>query len=513
MKNCFFIFLFSALCSVSFHSALSQVPKIEWQKSYGGNNADRAASVVQTFDGGYIVAGNSASNNGDISGNHGDIDACIVKISSTGSIEWQKSIGGSGSDLANSVVQTKDSGYIFCGYTTSNDGDVSGNHGSNDIWVVKLSASGSILWQKCYGGTEDDGAFSIQQTTDGEYIIGGYSFSKDGDVTVNQGWIDLWVIKIDAVGTLLWQKSFGGSGDDFSNKILQTADGGYIVAGTTGSNDGDVVGHHSGYDIWLLKLSDLGVLEWQKCLGGYSYDVGEDVIQTNDGGYAVAGTVASSDGDVSGNNGRLDYWVARLSPLGDIMWQLPFGGAGDDWATSILQSVDNGFMVAGYSNSELIGVTGIMDNDDCWLLKINASGSIDWLKNLGGSKSDGAYCITKSSDGGYLLACSSISSDRDVTFNHGSSDIWIVKFKNTLGMPQLSPNDQININPNPTTNTINISGAENATVRIYSTFGQLVKEAQNTSEISLADLPAAMYFIRVFNDQGEMIHCSKVVKQ
>jgi hypothetical protein len=202
MKNLYFFLLFSTLCTVCSLSAQSQVPDIEWQKSLGGDTTDQAYSVSKTFDGGYIVAGYSVSNNGDISGNHGNYDAWVVKISSSGVLEWQKSIGGSSIDGAYALVQTSDSGYVLAGTTASNNGDVTGNHGLNDYWVVKLSSSGSIQWQKCYGGTDEDIATSIRQTNDGGFVIAGYSSSTDGDVTGNHGGMDYWVVKTDATGTL-----------------------------------------------------------------------------------------------------------------------------------------------------------------------------------------------------------------------------------------------------------------------------------------------------------------------
>jgi Secretion system C-terminal sorting domain len=509
MKN----LLLVVLCVVFTNTSFAQVPGIEWQKSLGGGTVDDAYSICQTFDGGYIVAGYSQSFDGDVTGNHGGFDFWIVKLSSSGAIQWQKSLGGSGLDQAFSVVQTTDSGYIVAGTTASNNGDVTGNHGSYDYWVVKLSSSGSIQWQKCYGGTSNDEANSIQQTTDGGYIIAGYSNSTDGDVTGNHGGVDYWIIKISATGVIEWQKSLGGAGSDFGNKVLQTADGGYVVAGASNSNDGDVTGNHGSFDFWVVKLSTLGVIQWQKSLGGTMADGAADIIQTWDGGYVVAGETSSGDGDVTGSHGGQDYWVVRLSSLGAVLWEKSLGGTGDERPTSVIQSADGGFMVAGYSNSNDGDVTGNKGFADYWLVKLYASGNITWQESLGGSGSDLANCVKQTNDGGYIVAGYSQSSDGDATSNHGNDDYWIVKLKNPAGVTQLTGIQHVSIVPNPTAGLVCIQGASNVNIKAYNTLGQLVKEATNTDHISLVECPAGMYFIRVLNEQGDLLLADKIVKQ
>ena len=180
----------------SFFLAICQ-PTIQWQKSLGGSDVELGSYIQQTNDGGYIVAGQSSSIDGDVSGNHGaSVDYWVVKISSLGAIEWQKSLGGTGQDAAFSIKQTTDGGYIVTGESDSNDGDVSGNHGSQDIWVVKLNITGAIEWQKSLGGTESESTFSIQQTNDGGFIVAGGSSSNDGDVSGNHGDVDCWLMKL-----------------------------------------------------------------------------------------------------------------------------------------------------------------------------------------------------------------------------------------------------------------------------------------------------------------------------
>jgi hypothetical protein len=168
-------------------------------KCLGGSGSDNISCVQQTSDGGYIVAGSSNSINGGIEGNHGSSDIWVVKLKGSGKREWQKCLGGSSYESATSIQQTSDGGYIVAGFTSSNDGDITGNHGLTDAWVVKLDDSGNLNWQKCLGGTDEDRAHSIQETSDGGYILAGSSESDDGDLTGNHGRSDYWVIKLESL--------------------------------------------------------------------------------------------------------------------------------------------------------------------------------------------------------------------------------------------------------------------------------------------------------------------------
>jgi len=355
------------------NKSLAQAPAMEWQKCLGGTDVDYAYSIQQTSDGGFIVAGETLSNDGDVSGNHGTWDAWVVKLNSLGDIEWQKCLGGTNSDYANSIQQTSDGGFIVAGLTYSYDGDVSGNHGYSDYWVVKLNSSGNIEWQKCLGGTNDDWAYSIQQTSDGGFIVAGETGSNDGDVSGNQEGDGAWVVKLNSSGAILWQKCLGGYDWDYaySYSIQQTSDGGFIVAGESWSNDGDVLGNHGGYDYWVVKLNSLGDIEWQKCLGGSSDDYAYSIQQTSDSGFIVAGYTWSNDGDVSGNHGGYDYWVVKLNSSGAILWQKCLGGTGGEVASSIQQTIDGGFIVAGETGGSNDGdVSGYHGNYDAWVVKL-----------------------------------------------------------------------------------------------------------------------------------------------
>lgn len=484
---------------------MAQAPEIEWQKSLGGSAGESATSIQQTADGGYIMAGYSESNDGDVTGNHGDYDYWVVKVNATGVIEWQKSLGGSGTDMANAVQQTLDGGYIVVGQSNSNNGDVTGNHGSYDFWVVKLNAAGAITWQKSFGGSIDEEATAVQQTTDGGYIVAGKSDSQDGDVIGNQGFYDFWILKLTQAGTIAWQKSLGGSQPDISTDIQQTTDGGYIVCGSSASTDGDVTGNHGSNDFWVAKLNNTGNIEWQKSLGGTEYDTASSVQQTVDGGYIVAGQVYSNDGDVTGHQGGTDYWVVRLDSTGNMEWQKAAGGSSSDTAMDVLQSMDGGFLVSGTSSSTDGDITENQGGIDYWTVKLLETGAIDWEKSLGGSESDWASSNIQVTGGGYVIAGRSSSIDGDVTGNHGGEDFWVVKlFPDVLGVEAFD--NQISVYPNPVSSVLNIATNEPITsVSVFNQLGQQVMVSSHfdkTLQLDMSGLAANLYFVVVNTEKS-----------
>jgi hypothetical protein len=398
-----------------------------WQKSLGGSGDDDARSIQQTTDGGYIIAGYTNSNDDDVLENHGGYDSWIVKLTSTGQLDWQKSFGGSSDDGSSSIQQTTDGGYIIAGDCYSDDGDVTMNYGECDYWIVKLSSTGDIDWQKSLGGSSNDWANFIKQTTDGGYIIAGQSNSNDGDVLENHGNYDYWIVKLSSTGQLDWQKSLGGSGDDDARSIQQTTDGGYIIAGFSNSNDGDVLENHGDYDCWIVKLTSTGDTDWQKSLGGSGDDGAYSIQQTTDGGYIVAGDCYSDDGDVLENHGDYDCWIVKLTSTGDIDWQKSFGGSSNDWANFIEKTTDGGYIIAGDSKSNDGNVSGNHGDYDYWIVKLTSTGQLDWQKSLGGSGKDDSHSIQQTTDGGYIIAGDSKSNDGNVSGNHGDYDYWIVK--------------------------------------------------------------------------------------
>ena len=414
-----------------------------------GSSSSNNGDITGHHDYGIVVDRNGISHY--VTG----LDYWVVKLSSSGTIEWQKCLGGRGYDEAYSIRQTRDGGYIVAGETNSTDGDVTGTHpGRLDYWVVKLNNTGSIEWQKTLGGIEDEEARSIQQTNDGGFIVAGWADSNDGDVSGNHvGTPDYWVVKLSSTGTIEWQKCLGGNGGDQPYDIQQTSDSGYIVAGATNSSDGDVIGYHplpngsnAKVDAWIVKLNSSGNIEWQNCMGGSDVDIAQSIQQTTDGGYIVAGTSSSTDGDAAGNSPDTEYWVVKLNNSGIIQWQKKIGGTNNDpgsspnqAAQSIQQTSDGGYIVTGWSNTNGGDVTGNHGGYDYWAVKLNGTGTIEWQKSLGGSGDEFPFAIHQTVDGGYILAGQSNSHDNDVSGNHDGTnavrDFWVVKLSPDAVLP------------------------------------------------------------------------------
>lgn len=420
-------------------------PNIQWQQPFGGSNNDIGYSISNTNDGGFITAGVSNSNDGDVSGNHGSTDFWITKFSNSGVIEWQKSLGGSKSETALSIKQTFDGGYIAVGTTSSSDGDVSGYHGGlydpKDIWVVKLNNIGNIEWQRAIGGPGNDVGQSIIQTSDSNYVIAGGGESTTGDVTGNHsGYTDGWVIKFDQTGSILWTKAIGGSYIDGFSDIKELPDGSLLATGSTASYDGDVIGHLAYSDFWLVKLSSDGTLINQKCLGGSSDEYSSSLSLTPDGGCILVGQTNSSDIDVNGQHGFSDYWAVKVDSSFNIQWQKTLGGTGIDRAYCTLVDADGNCLLAGYTYSrdgDLQGRKG--KPSDIWVVKLSSMGNLLWQKVLGETSGDEiAYGICQSADSSYLITGYSNSYTGLLTGTHGSDELWIVKLYKDAHTPSVS---------------------------------------------------------------------------
>ena len=287
-------------------------------------------------------------------------------------IQWQKSLGGSSDEYANDIQITYDGGYITAGYALSNNGNVSFNHGGKDYWVVKLDASGNIQWQQSFGGSRDDEAFSVYQSTDSGYVVAGYSMSDDGDITNHHGGTDTsdyWIVKLNAGGTIQWENSFGGTDYDAAASIQQTADSGYIAAGFTQSVNGDITLNHGNSDYWILKLTSVGAIQWQYTYGGTSWDNAASIQQTVDSGYIVAGNTYSADDDVSFNHGLSDYWMLKLSATGAIQWEKSYGGSDNEYSYTVRQTTGNGYIIAGQTVSTDGDVTQHYAPPEYWIVK------------------------------------------------------------------------------------------------------------------------------------------------
>jgi len=468
-----FILTLFLLCS-----RLMAQPNIEWQKCLGGTGSDDHPYLTKTSDGGFVSVSMTSSNDGDVVGNHGSNDFWLIKFNSEGATEWKKTYGGTKSDAPSEIIQTPDGGYLMVGNSLSNNGDVSINRGQNDFWVVKTDGSGNLQWQKTYGGGSIDAADAVISTSEGGYLVAGTTQSQNGNVTGFHGGVtDAWVIKISPIGNLEWQKCYGGTGNESFRDIIIPAEGGFILVGSTSSTDGDVIGNHGSIDFWMVKIGNSGLLEWQKCFGGSQMESAYEIHKINQNGFIIVGSTESNNGDVNGGHGNYDAWIIKLDNNSNFLWKTCFGGSQIDYGTSLKHTLDGGFIVSGISNSTDGNLTLNNGGMDVWVLKLDSVGNLEWQKSFGGSSQEDSYSIIQTNDGGYVFGAKSLSSDGDLLTNQGIYDQWLVKLSPTITeAPSLSFITNMEVLPNPSKGIFSLKTNASMLGKGFNVFNSLGKK-------------------------------------
>lgn len=361
---------------------------------------------------------------------------CCMAQPTKPTIQWQKALGGTSDDNITHAFTGPDGSSVLCGQVVSVNGDVTGNHGGYDGWITKLDASGNLVWQKAYGGTKGDGIFSIKQTADG-YIMAGYNISNDGDATSNHGSADGWVIKTDNWGIIQWQKSIGGTKEDVFDAVTITTDGGYILAGRSFSNDGDLTQNYGLTDGWLVKLNSGGTIQWQQIYGGSNAEYIMDVVETDNHDFIFGGLTKSSNGNLSLNYGNNDAWVGRVSGAnGTLLWNYNYGGSGDDIIMSICKVTDGSNSIAAVGTTDSpndYNVSGNHGDNDIWMITFDETNGIyTWGNCFGGSAFDDAVSVKTTFDKGYIIAATTMSLDGNVSYNADAAfgQVWVLKLNN-----------------------------------------------------------------------------------
>lgn len=387
---------------------ISQEHNLRWQKSLGSTRYAEFPTIQQTSDGGHIMAAIINSSDGS---EHGDV--WLIKIDSSGAISWERSLGGSASDIPQMLLQVNDGGYLLGAVSNSADGDVGSNNGSSDWWIVRLNSEGNIIWESSLGGSlqENPGA-AIQEGN--EFIIAGSTSSSDGDVGNKTSTSrDLWMVRMNDSGEILWEKTFGDDIlDEGAVDIYGTSDNGYLVAGDASQ------------DIWLVKFDTDFNLIWDKRFGGSQLDYLSSTALTENG-IILAVTTASSDGDITDNFGASDIWLVEVNEEGEILWESSYGGSGNEHAAGIVVTDDNGYWVSGSSVSADGNLTNNKGGLDYWVLKLDSSGNILWQQTYGGSLWDKANTAAVAGTNGVLVAGVSASRDGDIQQYIGQVFIWL----------------------------------------------------------------------------------------
>jgi len=515
-----------------------------WDNRYGGTKWDRLTSFQQTQDGGFILGGRS---NSSISGDKtqdtiGIYDYWIVKIDWNGNKQWDKTYGGTDIESLWPVVQSHDGGYMIGGYSRSGiGGDKTGpTWGVEDYWVIKLDASGNKQWDKDFGGTKGDLLYTSIQTSDGGYLLGGWTTSDStGDKTypnydTTLYTSDYWIIKIDSLGNKEWDKSYGGIGIDELYSINKTVDGGFLLGGVSSSNisgdksENDKDSLDPKGDFWILKIDSFGNKQWDKTIGGPGFDYLLRVANTKDGGFILGGRSSSGIGadKTQDTCGAVDLWIVKIDGLGNKQWDKDFGGTDQEYMWSIQQTTDNGFSIgaASYSNNSCNKSENNLGIWQSWFLKTDSIGNLQWDKTLlVDGKSTYGYAI-EVEGGCYIFAddamgsISGYKSQNNWDTTDLSTDLWVVKFCDSLHTninPISNHGSVFSIYPNPASEKLFLNSSVNiVSLKILDFIGiELFTETvfQNKVEMDIRFLSRGIYFLQVQTEKGNVV--KKFIKE
>lgn len=527
-------------CALLF-SGFLHAQDILWEKSYGGKHSDYLFDAQPTPDYGFILAGSSLSKktgNKTDDGN-GDLDYYIWKMDEKGNLDWQKSFGGSGADLLQSIRLTKDGGFILAGTSDSQKGlhKKDSCRGHEDFWIIKLNAKGAEQWQRTIGGSGQELLQSIMPTSDGGYIVGGSSSSNKsgklhnglndlfGKKEDSYGGLDFFVVKLDSKGEIEWQKSYGGQYADELRSIVQTRDGGFLLGGSSNSPDSGNKNEKSygESDYWILKLDRKGELEWQKTYGGAGDDQLQSVLQSKDGNYLLAGSSSSgTGGNKNASNGKgSDFWLIKIDPIGEILWQETYDIGKADLLTTIQENADGSLLLGGHAQTE-VSDSKKKDREginDYVLIKTNGKGEEQWTQTVGSGGEDILRKAIETRDGGYLLAGTSTgTASRDRNSGQGRNDFWVVKLKDKKKKEEKK--NPIEAYPNPTLHYSNvIVGYEfdKGTATVYDLMGRQLQQFEITDRtipVDLGGLPEGIYIVEIrTNVQNDSVKIVKAVNK
>jgi hypothetical protein len=462
---------------------LTPPPGISWTRTFGSSYWDCGRSVQQTNDGGYVVTGSTPSDPYYYS------NVWLIKTNSMGNEQWRRTFEYMMAyACSHSVQQTTDGGYVIAGYI----GDMPGY----DVCLIKTDSLGIEQWNRIFGGSDWDFAYCVQQTTDGGYIIAGYT-------GIYGAGYDVWLIKTDSLGNQQWSRNLGGGGNDYGYSVQQTDDGGYIIAGYTESFGAGCE------DVLLIKTDASGNQQWNRTFGGTLTDCGYSIQQTDDGGYIIAGYTDSFGA------GSYDVWLIRTDASGNQQWSRAIGGSDEDMGTCVQKTIDGGYIVTGHTYSYGAG------SADVWVIKIDANGTQKWKRAIGGSNTDKGYCIQETSDGGYIVVGDTYS------YGAGDSDIWLIRIASETYVendPPFHHPHEFALHPpypnpfNPTT-TINYQVPTNALINImiYNILGQKVatlfddikQPGRHTITWNATNQPSGVYFCRMV--AGDFVQIRKLL--
>jgi outer membrane protein OmpA-like peptidoglycan-associated protein len=408
--------------------------KIFWQKAIGGTGYDNGMRMIPTDHNCFILGGTTASNDGLGKGNHspGLADIVVCRVSAEGQVIWKTAIGGSMNEAFGDMKPTADGGILVVGTTESSDGDITENHGKMDFLIAKLDRFGHLLWTQTYGGLGNDQGYAAIETSDGGYLIAGESGSRTGSMTYHIGALDAWVAKLDAGGKVVLEKTFGGHGNERFTNLMELKKDRYLAVGYTTSADGDVKDPLGEKDAWLVCFSKNFDIVWQRTYGGSDFDEPHQIIRAKNGDMVLSGTSFSDDMDLDGseNHGLGDSWLFRIGENGNLKWSKVFGGARSEGGNAVAQTPDGGFIMVGTCNSLDKVVTRNNGLYDGWIVRTDSLGNKVWWHNFGGENFEYLYDVMALEGGNYLALgfAESVKGDLLPLHKEDGNDFWMLRF-------------------------------------------------------------------------------------
>jgi len=510
-----------------------QAQDVQWQKKMGGKNADYLYDAIPTLDYGFIMVGGTQSNqSGNVKKNAGSFDFFITKVSEKGDLLWTKTLGGKQADIARCIVNSLDGGFLLAGISSS---DISYSKtcehiGQRDIWLVKYDINGSIIWQKTLGGYAVEQISQVIRTTDGGFLIAGSSASnefiptgvnmsspnlviKQGD---NYGSMDYWLVKINAEGEMQWQKTFGGKYKDILKQVVELPNQDIILAGSSNSpKSGNKTTNANGRnDWWLVKINETGDLLWQKSYGTDAEEKLSTMLVTKDDHILLGGNYVVTNGETKKR--QADIKLLKINFEGDIIWKETYDNGGDDFLTNIVQNSDGTLVLGAYTGSHAQSkfklATASKGMEDYLIIKTKANGEEKWRRSLGTKKKEVLRKVIETRDGGYALLGSSVSMS---SIGEGDADFLIIKIgdKDKPKHPKL-PLEAV---PNPAvdyTQAVIGKEYENGQVKVVDLNGKIIEQFEINGEriipIHLANYKMGIYIINVTADK--MKNSVKVIK-
>ncbi len=466
---------------------LAQAPDTLWTKRFGPDGFEEHGYWVgETADSGYLVLTSTPAYGA------GFTDVWLIKTNSAGDTVWTRTYGGQENDICRMMEPTTDGGYIMAGYTSSYGA------GSADVWLIKIEADGDTLWTRTYGGTSWDGASAARQTADGGYIVVGTT------VSFGPGANDIWLLKTDPQGDTIWTRTYGGANGDDGWSVRQSSDGGYIIAGAT------LLDGVFDFDVLLVKTDSIGDTLWTKTYGDSGWQEAYDVLETPGNGYVAIGLGQSADGD-------LDAWMIRTDTSGDTLWTRFLGGTFDDGATSFIRTSSGHYLIVGWTYS-------CGGNREAYLIKTDSLGDTLWTGHYGYTDDEGGNYVAETSDGGYVMV------GETNTFDIIFEDVWLVKLGAETGVEEVGfvreSRPSVRSSPNPFRREVRIEwqtdAGSDANLAIYDVTGRKVRDLSVASGVSGIQtvrwdgrdeigrqVPAGIYFCRLA--AGDLSATEKVI--